>query len=67
MCCCPQETLLLEPMFDIPSDHDIAEVVIDEEVVRGNKKPTYVRKVKDNKDKEHEHRDTTEKLGVAHS
>lgn len=36
-----QESLLLEPMFEVPGS-DITQVVIDGEVVKGTKKPVYV-------------------------
>ena len=38
-----QERLLLDPMFDVPAS-DIIGVCIDEDVVRGKKKPHYIRK-----------------------
>ncbi|XP_072051005.1 ATP-dependent clpX-like chaperone, mitochondrial [Amphiura filiformis] len=60
------ETILLEPMFEIPSDECIVEVVIDENVIKGKKSPIYIRKEKENKSKEEEHGETG-KLGVANS
>lgn len=34
------EEIMLEVMYDIPSKTDVKECIIDEQVVRGNKKPT---------------------------
>ena len=33
------ETILLDSMFDLPSNDEIVEVIIDEEVIKGTKKP----------------------------
>ena len=33
------ETILLAPMFDIPSDNDVSKIVIDEGVVAGDSEP----------------------------
>ena len=41
------EGLLLDTMFDIPSEAEIAEVVVDKEVVEGRKEPVRVLKAKD--------------------
>ena len=52
-------------MFEVPSQPDIAEVVIDEEVIKGKKGPQYIRKKK-----EHEApagSSDTEKVGVVNS
>lgn len=38
------ENLMLDVMYDIPTDSDISKVVIDKEVVDGNKKPELVKK-----------------------
>ena len=37
-----QETFLLDAMFEVPSQPDIAEVVIDEDVIKGKKGPQYI-------------------------
>ena len=39
----PQENILLDPMFDVPGS-DIVDVIVDGNVVRGDKKPQYVRR-----------------------
>lgn len=36
------ENILLEPMFDLPGTEEVSEVVIDEDVVEGTKKPIYI-------------------------
>ncbi len=41
------EGLLLDTMFDIPSEEDIAEVVVDKDVVEGRKEPVRVHKGKE--------------------
>jgi ATP-dependent Clp protease ATP-binding subunit ClpX len=41
------EGLLLDTMFDIPSEAEIAEVVVDKDVVEGRKDPVRVLKAKD--------------------
>jgi len=38
------ENLMLDTMFDIPSETDVAKVIVDEDVVKGDKKPQIVRK-----------------------
>ena len=38
------ENLMLDVMYDIPTDSDISKVVIDKEVVDGTKKPELVKK-----------------------
>ena len=41
------EGLLLDTMFDIPSEAEIAEVVVDKDVVEGRKEPVRVLKAKE--------------------
>jgi ATP-dependent Clp protease ATP-binding subunit ClpX len=41
------EGLLLDTMFDVPSETDIAEVVVDSDVVEGRKEPVRVHKGKE--------------------
>jgi ATP-dependent Clp protease ATP-binding subunit ClpX len=41
------EGLLLDTMFDIPTEDDIAEVVVDKDVVEGRKEPVRVHKGKE--------------------
>jgi ATP-dependent Clp protease ATP-binding subunit ClpX len=41
------EGLLLDTMFDIPTEEDIAEVVVDKDVVEGRKEPVRVHKGKE--------------------
>ena len=41
------EGLLLDTMFDIPSEGEIAEVVVDKDVVEGRKEPVRVLKGKE--------------------
>ena len=41
------EGLLLDTMFDIPTEPGIAEVVVDKDVVEGRKEPVRVLKAKD--------------------
>jgi ATP-dependent Clp protease ATP-binding subunit ClpX len=36
------ESVLLESMFNLPGQTEVAEVIIDEEVVKGDKKPIYI-------------------------
>ena len=43
------ENVLLEPMFDIPSDSSIDKLVIDEGVVLGDSEPLKIYASKDNK------------------
>ncbi|MBQ8197253.1 MAG: ATP-dependent Clp protease ATP-binding subunit ClpX [Clostridia bacterium] len=38
------ENLMLDTMYDIPSETDVAKVIVDEDVVKGDKKPQIVRK-----------------------
>jgi ATP-dependent Clp protease ATP-binding subunit ClpX len=38
------ENLMLDTMYDIPSATDVAKVIVDEDVVKGDKKPQIVRK-----------------------
>ena len=38
------ENLMIDTMYDIPSDSDIAKVIVDEEVVSGGVKPKIIRK-----------------------
>ena len=38
------EELLLNTMYDIPSVHDVAKIVVDESVVREGKEPLIIRK-----------------------
>ncbi|MBS0476276.1 MAG: ATP-dependent Clp protease ATP-binding subunit ClpX, partial [Proteobacteria bacterium] len=41
------EGLLLDTMFDLPTEQDIAEVVVDKDVVEGRKEPVRVLKGKE--------------------
>ncbi|OZA58760.1 MAG: hypothetical protein B7X78_08860, partial [Sphingomonadales bacterium 39-62-4] len=41
------EGLLLDTMFDVPTETDIAEVVVDKDVVEGRKDPVRVHKGKE--------------------
>ena len=54
-----QEELLLDPMYDVPGS-DIIGVCIDEEVVRSNKKPDYVRSPQDSHEYESENEEKKE-------
>ena len=38
------ENLMLESMYDIPSEENVEKVVIDKDVVLGNKQPDIIRK-----------------------
>lgn len=39
------ENLLIDSMYDLPSESDVAKVVVDLETVKGNKKPEIVKKI----------------------
>ena len=60
-----QETFLLDAMFEVPSQPDIAEVVIDEDVIKGKKGPQYIRKKKEQEAPAAS--GDTEKVGVVNS
>ena len=43
---CLQETILLDPMFDVPGT-DIVDVIITDEVIKGKEKPQYIHQPRD--------------------
>ena len=46
------EDKMLELMYDVPSEHDIEKIVIDENVINNNQKPTIIRKPEEPKTEE---------------
>ena len=63
-----QETFLLDAMFEVPSQPDIAEVVIDEDVIKGTKGPQFIRKPpSDSGDPEQGGGEPGQNVGVANS